>query len=500
MDILNSILDNIDDGLVIINPAGEVLLCNSEANRIQIAISDTSIHVGKNVLDIVTEEKKAWLQEILQEVNHQKQAYKTFAEFYTPRGTKLFVELNFIPFVNDEGQVTHINIISLDVTAQKIFEKKVSALAADVTNVIDNANAIILGVDSRGYIIEWNKHCHQVTGYEKNDAYSQKFTELLLEEKDHPEFERLLRQVLRNESVDHYEIPIRTRERKELILMLSATPRVTTNGTVNGVTFVGQDITELTEYRRSLEKKIEERTLELQRALNKEKEVVEMKSRFVSIASHEFRTPLSSIQFATRFIKQHHHKIGIDELNQKLDNIEKQIQHMTHLLDDVLTYGKSESGKIKLVLTTIPVREFVSRIVEEVGHSTRNTHTIEYSLKNLPESISTDEKLLRNILINLFTNAIKFSPGKERVFFSMEKTDDHIVFEVRDEGVGIPADEIDKIFEPFLRGTSADAIQGTGLGLSIVKKAVELLQGSIAVKSQPGAGSTFIVKIPNPSP
>jgi signal transduction histidine kinase len=234
----------------------------------------------------------------------------------------------------------------------------------------------------------------------------------------------------------------------------------------------------------------------LQRALKKEKEVVEMKSRFVSIASHEFRTPLSSIQFSADYIKKNK---GIDngELSKRLENIEKQAQHMTQLLDDVLLYGKSEAGKIQLIISTISVRDFVNKIIEEVGHSTKNTHRIKVDFIRIPDQLTTDEKLLRNVLINLLTNAIKFSPGREMVYLEISGFDGQLLFSVRDDGIGIPEDEVDTMFEPFVRGKGVSSIQGSGLGLSIVKRAVDLLKGTLQAKSQAGSGTTFTVTLPN---
>src|SRR5690606_4971863 len=125
----------------------------------------------------------------------------------------------------------------------------------------------------------------------------------------------------------------------------------------------------------------------------------------------------------------------------------------------------------------------------------KHSHHICVSTNELG-TLMTDEKLLRNIVTNLLTNAVKFSPGKDEVHFNVLDEGRRVTIEVRDEGIGIAEDELGKIFEPFVRGKEADAIQGTGLGLSIVKKAVDLLQGSIQVKSKPGKGSTFKVVIP----
>jgi len=142
------------------------------------------------------------------------------------------------------------------------------------------------------------------------------------------------------------------------------------------------------------------------------------------------------------------------------------------------------------------LRDFLNGIVEEVGHSTKNTHTIKADFIGIPDRITTDEKLLRNVLINLLTNAIKFSPGHEAIHLAISGNNGQLLFSVHDDGIGIPEEEVDTIFEPFVRGKGVTSIQGTGLGLSIVKRAVELLKGTIQAKSQVGSGTTFIVTLP----
>jgi signal transduction histidine kinase len=140
--------------------------------------------------------------------------------------------------------------------------------------------------------------------------------------------------------------------------------------------------------------------------------------------------------------------------------------------------------------------DFISKIIEDISNSTKNTHGINVQISEMPEQIITDEKLLRNIVINLVTNAVKFSPGKKFVDLIVECRDQHMVFTVRDEGIGIPPDELKSIFEPFERGRSVGSIQGTGLGLSIVKKAIELLAGKIDITSSVGVGTIITVTIP----
>jgi signal transduction histidine kinase len=145
----------------------------------------------------------------------------------------------------------------------------------------------------------------------------------------------------------------------------------------------------------------------------------------------------------------------------------------------------------------IEVDDFLNRILEEVSHyKEKGRCTIEADFTQIPVMIMTDEKLLRGILINLLTNAIKFSPDIDRVFLTVKGSGHQLIIIVRDEGMGIHEDEIEKVFEPFLRGKSVASIQGTGLGLSIVKKSVELLNGTIQLQSKVGEGTTFTVAIP----
>ena len=494
MDVLKDILDNLSDAVIVIDPAGQILLYNQEALRIHRSISDKPLEIGESFLELQNQERAGIISELIKTLKRQKKTVKNFAEFKTISAASVFLEMTFIPVLGRKKQLKYINIITHDITSRKIFEKKVRAVTADVSNVLKHAHAFILSVDSQGYIVDWNDHCARLTGFSRDQVLSKKVSDLLAEE-NVDLFTDLMGKVLRKEPVESFEFPIRTAKGSELVIMLSAIPRSNANGEVIGGTFVGQDITELITYRRSLEHQVRNKTAALEQVLQKEKEVVEMKSRFVSIASHEFRSPLSSIDFAANFIKQHVGTIGKKKLNEKVQVIEKHVSYMSHLLEDVLNYSKNETQNIRVIPTQIHLESFIREAVKEVSCYCKDSHHICVSSNELG-SLLTDEKLLRNILINLLTNAVKFSPGRHEVSLNVLDKGAFVSIEVRDEGIGIPAGEIDKIFEPFFRGEAADSIQGTGLGLSIVKKAVELLQGSIKVESRPGKGTVFKVTIP----
>jgi len=495
MDVLKDILDNLNDSVIIIDSHGQVVLFNSEALRIHKLISENPVKIGSFLTDLVGPGHKQTAAEILKTLKRQKKPVKNFVEHTTPLGSNIFLEINFIPVLGPSRELRYVNIITQDITSRKVFEKRIRATTADVSNVLEQAHALIFSVDTQGYIVEWNQHCTKTTGFQKKEILSKKLCDALVRKSNTPLYDELMRRVLKNHAVGNYEFPLETKDGREVIVMLSATPRTNVNGQVIGATLVGQDITELTAYRRSLEKLVQNKTAALKKVLKKEKEAVELKDRFVSIASHEFRTPLSSIDYAATFIKQNAATIGKKKLNEKVAVIEKYVHHMSHLLEDVLNFSKTENGRIRVIPSVISLADFIKDVVEEVTCSAKYSHHICLSTNKLG-CLLTDEKLMRNIIINLLTNAIKFSPGKEEVSLNVLDNDSHITLEIRDNGIGIPDHEIDMIFDPFIRGKAAAGIHGTGLGLSIVKKAVELLDGTVKVESEVGVGSVFTVTIP----
>lgn len=256
-----------------------------------------------------------------------------------------------------------------------------------------------------------------------------------------------------------------------------------------------QDVTEIVQYREGLEKMVTERTHELNEALAKEKELVDLKSKFVSIASHEFKTPLTTISLATGFIRKHFNKLNPDDVERKLQSIEKQVHQMTYLLNDILTIGKSDAGKMQANLAEVDPGIF-RKLAEEAVQSRGKGHKLIFEQTCKFRHLLTDEKLIRNIIINLVTNAVKFSPDAESVAMNVVCTDDRLHMRITDHGIGIPPEDQKNLFVSFSRGSNTEAIEGTGLGLSIVKKAVDMLHGTIEVTSEIGKGTSVHVTLP----
>jgi PAS domain S-box-containing protein len=415
---------------------------------------------------------------------------------YTKDGTKFWLRVNINPVYDESNKLVRFVAVETDITPHKEYEKKITAIAGDLTNLIATANAPVFGIDRNGYINEWNERASEITGFLRSEILNAKFIDTLVEENHRIKIRENLEEVFHGRRLSNLEVPMITRGRNQVIILLNATPRKNSNDEVESLFLVGQDITELAEYRQSLEESVQERTAELQIALKKEKELVTLKSRFASMVSHEFRTPLSSIKLSANHVQKYRNRLTPPEIDKKLDTIRQQVEHMTHLLEDILIIGKSEEKKIGLSQRIINIVEVINAIKEDVENQFKNTHTIICSFNLTHTDIAADDGLLRNIFVNLFSNAIKFSPGKSKVFLRCYEKDNSIIFDIEDEGIGIPDADQERIFLAFDRGSNASAIPGTGLGLSIVKKAVDVMGGSILVRNLPAKGTVFSIALP----
>ncbi len=229
--------------------------------------------------------------------------------------------------------------------------------------------------------------------------------------------------------------------------------------------------------------------------LAKEKELSLLKSRFVTMTSHEFRTPLTTILSSAELIEKYGFKWTEEKKNQHLLRIQSSVKHMTQLLNDVLLIGQAEVGKLDFNPHEIDLTQFCRDLIDEMQISNQS-HKIAWSSENSCVNTYMDEKLLRQILSNLLTNAIKYSPQGGIVHFELICTPQSVLLRVQDSGIGIPLTEQAKLFDSFYRATNVGTISGTGLGLAIVKKSVDLHGGKIAVESEIGVGTTFTVTIP----
>ncbi|MBC9932331.1 sensor histidine kinase [Chitinophaga qingshengii] len=236
---------------------------------------------------------------------------------------------------------------------------------------------------------------------------------------------------------------------------------------------------------------------ELRQALDKEKELNVLKSRFVSIASHEFRTPLSTVLSSTYLLEKYTNTEDQPKRLAHIRKISSAVHLLTDILNDFLSLGKIEEGKIVVRPALTDIRNHVEKILAEAEGLKRGRQQVVYQHEGETES-TLDGNLLRHVLTNLVSNALKFSPEEGTVHVHTHATPYRLLLSVKDAGIGIKPEDQQHLFERFFRGSNVENIQGTGLGLHIVAKYTELMKGQVTCHSEPDKGTEFIVHIPTP--
>ncbi len=242
--------------------------------------------------------------------------------------------------------------------------------------------------------------------------------------------------------------------------------------------------------------RLEESQNELSQALDKEKQLNEIKGRFVSMASHEFRTPLSTVLSSASLIEKYTTSDDQEKRSRHVEKIKNSVEHLNTLLEDFLSLGKLEEGKIGIHLHEFNLEELIRDTIEEMNPMLKTGQIITYK-NSCQNSINSDKNLIRNILFNLISNAIKFSDVSKSIKVVSQIKDKITFISIQDEGMGISDEDKEHLFSTFFRGRNVTNIQGTGLGLHIVKRYVDLLGGSIAMESTLGKGTTISFSVPN---
>ena len=235
-------------------------------------------------------------------------------------------------------------------------------------------------------------------------------------------------------------------------------------------------------------------------ALEQQRQVNELLARFVSMTSHEFRTPLAAIFTSAELLRRYESRLQDAERQELYWSIEAGVKRMTVMLDNVLAFGRAEAGRLEFAPGQLNLRQLCEDIIEELRRAQQaegdTRHVIELAWLLDGHVACVDEKLVRQILGNLLSNAVKYSPAGGRVRLEVSRTDADLQLIVQDEGIGIPPEDLPKLFGPFHRARNVGAIAGSGLGLAIVKRAVDCHGGTIDVASTPGHGSRIAVTLP----
>ncbi|RYX92123.1 MAG: PAS domain S-box protein [Comamonadaceae bacterium] len=372
----------------------------------------------------------------------------------------------------------------LDLDTQAQLRAALADSEARYRRVVENVNEGII-ITAGGRILYANPRSLELTGLDEETVKTRPFTEFI-----HPDDREMVLsnhvRRLRGEQVEtryhfraiHVSGDIRWLETSAVVFEWLGQP-----ATLNFLT----DVT--------LKRQVEQ---DIRTALERERELSELKSRFVAVASHEFRTPLAAILSSVELLDDYGDSFPADERKEILGLIKTAVKRMNGMVEQVLMTSRLESRGFQLELRPMPVAELLGQITAEVDRANSRVRRVTLSCTGLAEMRQLDERLLRHIVANLLTNAMKYSPPGTPVTCTAEGRGDMLALHIADQGIGIPQADLPRLFETFHRGTNVGNIQGTGIGLHIVKECVDLHLGTIHVDSTVGQGTTFRVALRAP--
>jgi PAS domain S-box-containing protein len=472
--------------------SGRVLLANHAFQRQFAALDGSPMHGSELLLSHVHSEDRERVRRA--RARRPAQGYEEEYLLVLPSGRVARVQEKALPNAG-AGQVTHLlRDVSwqFDTTAQlraeisrrTDAERDLSLTEAKYRQVVENVSEGIL-VTSAGKIVYANPKALALTGFDDVTAKSRPFLEFI-----HPEDrERVLanhQKRLRGEPAeDKYQFRV-----------------ITTAGEVrwveiSGVAFDWQGapatlnfLSDVTQRRKAED--------EMREALARERELSELKSRFVAVASHEFRTPLAAILSSIELLDDYGPRLPEHERREVVGLVKAAVARMNGMVEQVLLTSRLEAGQFAFEPKPHALADLLVQVVAELEQAQAHAARISLRCEGIDEPRLADIRLVRHVLVNLLGNALKYSPTDRPVTCTLAGDGDDVRLEVADQGIGIPPEDLPRLFERFHRGTNVGNVQGTGIGLHVVRDCVQLHGGEIAVDSTPGKGTTFRVRLRAP--
>lgn len=430
--------------------------------------------------------------EILREAIKNGESCQVTLRNYKKDGSLFWNDLYIMPIINNKDIVTHFIGIQNDVTKRKKAEFERNHFA----NIFQESLNEIYVFDSKTL-----KFLNVNYGAQKNIGYSIEELKGMtpLDLKPHfqeKEFKTNLDVLLKN-NVDKIEFETIHQRKDGTRYPVEAHLQLSNLGDKSVIVAIILDITDRKNYTEKLEKQVKKRTKQLDTALSKEKELNELKTNFLSLVSHEFKTPLSGILTSSLLLSKY--KLGEEQPKREkhIKKIADKVHYLNNILNDFLSLEKVETGKLTYNFSTFKLSEIIDDVLYNANMLLKDGQHIKYPNNISDISLLQDKKITGIILTNLVNNAIKYSGEHSVINITVEQDDRNTTIHVSDNGIGIPKKDQKSIFERYFRAKNVINIQGTGIGLNIAKHHIENLGGSIHFKSEEQKGSTFTVIIPN---
>ena len=516
-NLLKSLMNNMPDNIYFKDFKSRFIRI-SKSQAILFGLNDPEQAYGKTDFNFFTEEHARKAFEIEMQIMKTGLPVIDLEEKETwPDGRETWVSTTKMPLLDDNGKIIGTFGISRDITSHKKAEKELLESEEKYHHLFNNSEiGMFRTLIDGSKILEFNEKYLKILNYTREELKDKSSADMWADKSERDKMIKLLKV---QGYVTDFEFDLLNKQGdvRRCVTSLKLYSDGILEGSIYDITERKIVETELEKHRYHLEELVQQRTQEwndaydelqiqierekevelmLEQSLGKEKELSEMQSRFISTTSHEFKTPLAAILSSIELLQRYSSKWDENKKKEHYNRIIESIEYLTKLLDDILTISRTESGKINFKPESVDLFQLISECEKDNKSLFTDKHEFHLNYNADGKSFRLDRKLMKFIFNNLLSNAAKYSPTGGKIRMTINQDQKQLIIEISDEGIGIPPEEVDKIFISFYRSKNTGTIEGTGLGLAIVKRAVDLHSGEITVISELNKGTIFNVMIP----
>lgn len=477
---LNSILENVPGIIYVKDPKTLQYTYINNAAR-QVFGLEKKDFIGKTIEEVFANDDTSEFHQADLSVISSKESMHNGQVDFRYKGKMIHFGMQKILIKDEAGNPESIIGIMEDFTKLKDAENHLKSANNKLLKIFQSSPIPICIFNEEGLIVDVNNIFEESTGYAPAEVIGKQAESLPFWQSKF-EREKLKEETLTHSRVSKQQINIHTKSGEEKTYVISMESIELQSSRL--FLSIWNDVTESIKA-----------NMELQKALDQQRHLNMLRSQFISMVSHEFRTPLTGIMLSSDLLRRYSSRWSEDERNKHFDRIQDTVLRMANLLENVLVIGRLETGRLDFTPDKLEIDKFFTSIANAIEFNTGGTHQVIFQ-KHCDNCTSyVDENLLGLILNNLLTNAIKYSPSSEKVYLELLSANNTVEFIVKDSGIGIPKENLSSLFDSFARADNTKGISGYGLGLYIVKMCVDAHGGEINVESKLGKGTAFHVKV-----
>ncbi len=479
------IIQNISDIVFLLNAETFELLHLNDAAEKTTGYRKSEI-IGKNKYEFLSKNFSSYYIENSKSFISIDKEFDMFEEFIRTKNNELkLLYTKKFKIRDNQNNLSYILEIAVDITDKKKTESTLLKTESLFLKLFQSSPIAIAIIDYSNFkIIDINQTYQNLFGYSRKELIGTDFIEYGFLGNTATELVLNIEKINQAESTSQREFNIRKKDGAYVNCIISI-EQLLTDDDLPLLIFIAQDVTII---RKAEQKKINATEMEM--------ELQMLRSRLISMLSHEFRTPLTTIMLSTDLLKNYSSQWNDVEKSQYYKRITDTVLHLNQLIEKLLTIGSIESGRFDFHPENIDIPAFFQSIVDNMAFTIGNEHPIKFKYSGNFNNTYIDENLISLIVTNLISNAAKYSDKDSDILFDSTCDGIYLTIQIKDKGVGIPAEDLKNLFQTFYRASNVGKTTGYGLGLAIVKKCVDAHNGEIFVESKEGVGTTFIVKIP----